>query len=214
MIYNCKRYSTAPPPPPAHSSRFAPYRQALKAVAERTRTPLPSLVLSFAILHELTAIVPLMGFFFGARALGVGERIVSAFPETSKNGEMPVEDNILSDAHDGWVVEKSKQWWGEGSKWAERVGQRYGVFGFEKRGGPIADMDTSRANTFAQASVSGKIAGDAANAIVAYWLTKALVPVRIGISLYLSPAFSRRLVEPIRISVLRALRRRPPMSDL
>ncbi|OBZ65077.1 hypothetical protein A0H81_14924 [Grifola frondosa] len=63
---------------PSSNSRFAPYKYALDALAARTRTPLPSLILSFAILHELTAMIPLVGLFFSARALGIGERFIEA----------------------------------------------------------------------------------------------------------------------------------------
>jgi hypothetical protein len=52
------------------------YKNALSSLAARTGTPLPSLIVSFAILHEITAIVPLAGLFFGAKYLGVGERLV------------------------------------------------------------------------------------------------------------------------------------------
>ncbi|KAH9949247.1 hypothetical protein B0H21DRAFT_144843 [Amylocystis lapponica] len=174
------------PPPTTPSSRFAPYKEALNVLAARTRTPLPSLVLSFAILHELTAIVPLVGFFFSARALGVGERVVNAA-------------GSIADSEQGWVAARSKEWMAEGQHWAERVGRRYGFFGFAKGAG--------RGD-----GASARLAGDVANAVVAYCLTKALLPVRIGFSLYLSPAFSRRVVEPVRISVLRPFRGKPPSA--
>ncbi|KIO27779.1 hypothetical protein M407DRAFT_232170, partial [Tulasnella calospora MUT 4182] len=41
-------------------------QDAFNKISPRTRTPLPSLVLSFAVLHEITPIFPLFGFFFGA----------------------------------------------------------------------------------------------------------------------------------------------------
>ncbi|OSX61693.1 hypothetical protein POSPLADRAFT_1145256 [Postia placenta MAD-698-R-SB12] len=185
-----REYSTTPPP----SSRFAPYRQALNALAERTRTPLPSLVFSFAILHEITAIVPLIGFFYGARTLKAGDRLIASLPER-------IDDSELIAPGEGWMAAKGREWWREGTSWAERVGRRYGIFGFEKRdhgeqvGGPV------------KSAVAGGVSADVANAVVAYCLTKASMPARVGVSLYLSPAFSRQVVEPVRRAVIRVFQR-------
>ncbi|KAJ7818160.1 hypothetical protein B0H14DRAFT_3474004 [Mycena olivaceomarginata] len=156
------------------------YRDALAAVSARTGAPLSSLVLSFAVLHELTAVVPLVGIFYAARSLGVGERVVATLP-TEK---------------DNWVAHKCSTWVDDGQKWAARVGRRYGVFGFEK-GGPENQIPVN----------SDRIVGDVANAVVAYAATKALLPVRIGAALYLSPAFSRAVVDPTRRGFVRIFRK-------
>ncbi|TCD66673.1 hypothetical protein EIP91_001091 [Steccherinum ochraceum] len=203
------------PPPPHHAqppsprpSRFAPYTQALTTLSQRTRTPLPSLVLSFAVLHELTALLPIAGFFFGARALGIGDSVVNALASPSQAGGG---NEVGEEGVGAWVREKGRTWVDEGEKWAERVGRRYGVFGFEKRTqGRAADVESSNHSTgeARRDMVSTRLAGDAANAIVAYALTKALLPVRVGVSLYFSPAFSRRVVEPVRQLVIRPFRRR------
>lgn len=69
----------------------------------------------------------------------------------------------------------------EGEAWAERVGRRYGVFGFEKRvrgGGRDEEAAVSDNTTTSErqgGAVSPKLAGDVANAIVAYGLTKVRV---------------------------------------
>ncbi|KAJ7928411.1 hypothetical protein B0H13DRAFT_2311366 [Mycena leptocephala] len=157
------------------------YRDALAAVSARTGAPLSSLVVSFAVLHEVTAIVPLVGIFYGARALGVGERVVATLPTEQDN----------------WVAQKCRTWVDDGQKWAARVGRRYGVFGFEK-GDP--DNKLPPVN-------SDRIVGDVANAVVAYAATKALLPVRIGAALYLSPAFSRAVVDPTRRGFVRVFRK-------
>ncbi|KAF8178628.1 hypothetical protein K438DRAFT_1268574 [Mycena galopus ATCC 62051] len=156
------------------------YRDALAAVSARTGTPLSSLVVSFAVLHEITAVVPLVGIFYAARTFGVGERVVAALP-TEK---------------DNWVAQKCSTWVDDGQQWAARVGRRYGVLGFEK-GGPATPLNSDR------------IVGDVANAVVAYAATKALLPVRIGAALYLSPAFSRTMVDPMRRGFTRVFRKRP-----
>ncbi|KAJ3555288.1 hypothetical protein NM688_g2669 [Phlebia brevispora] len=181
--------STPATPPPNVKPAWLQYRQALQAISTRTGAPLSSLVVSFGILHELTAIVPVAGFFFGARALGVGERVVNAVQSDA---------SAWPGGKEGWVRQTCGEWVDEGKIWAEKVGHRYGVFGYEKR--RPGDNSTTPRDTMNHASgdFSSKLAGDAANAIVAYGLTKALLPVRIGFSLYFSPAFSRRIVDPIR----------------
>ncbi|KAI0753468.1 hypothetical protein C8Q80DRAFT_1097271 [Daedaleopsis nitida] len=192
---------------PPTNSKLAPYRQALAAISQRTRTPLPSLVVSFAILHELTAIVPVAGFFFGARALGVGEGIVGAL--APRPGAESASTGITAQVRDSWMGERFREWMVEGEARAERVGRRYGWFGFEKGSRAVA-LSPEEQSTHGQESVlvSGKIAGDVANVVVAYALTKALLPVRIGLSLYLSPAFSRTLIQPIGTLVTRMARRK------
>ncbi|KAG8681516.1 hypothetical protein FRC08_015581 [Ceratobasidium sp. 394] len=152
--------------------RTKPYISALQRLSARTGTPFPSLLVSFAILHELTAVVPLVGVFFGARAVGAGESVVRAV--------------------DGWGVQMVRGWMDEGEAWAGRVGRRYGVFGFEKGGSDQGERG---------------VAGDVANAVLAYGVVKALLPVRIGLSLWLSPAFSRGVVEPVRAGIVRLYRK-------
>ena len=136
--------------------RLTAYRQALTAIAARTGTPLPSLILSFGILHEVTAVVPLVGIFYGSRALGIGERVVSAI----------VEEKTHDESRLSWGKRKLKSWVEEGDRWAIRVGRRYAIFGYEKRmPGTVDDIEE-------MAGVSGHIAGDVANAILAYGATK------------------------------------------
>ncbi|KAG5342628.1 hypothetical protein J132_05910 [Termitomyces sp. J132] len=192
-------------------SYLSTYKGALNALSARTRTPLPSLILSFGVLHELTAIVPLVTVFYGSRTLGIGERMVSAVVNSSDT-----EDTLRG------VRKVVRNWVEEGDAWAARIGRRYGVFGYEKRipGAPQVPAETSQ--------LTSHLAGDVANAIVAYGVTKArlililmstlgpkltlcqaLLPVRIGLSLYLSPAFSRGVIEPVRKSLIQLFRRNP-----
>ncbi|KAF7351145.1 hypothetical protein MSAN_01677000 [Mycena sanguinolenta] len=138
-------------------SALSRYRDALAAVSARTGTPLSSLVLSFGILHELTAIVPLVGIFYTARTLGVGERVVASPPH--RKGQL-------------------------GRAEMQYMGRRWPAVGRAQR-----------------------IVGDVANAVVAYAATKALLPVRIGASLYLSPMFSRAVIDPTRRAFVGVFRR-------
>lgn len=126
------------------------YRNALAAISTRTGTPLSSLIVSFAVLHELTAIAPLVGVFYAARSLHVGERVVNQF---TPDAGQPTE----------WMTDQLSKWVDEGEKWTYRVGHRYGIFGFEK--GTPPDHGESR-------HLSGQLAGDVANAVLAYAATK------------------------------------------
>jgi hypothetical protein len=152
------------------SGRFAAYKRSLAAISARTGTPLPSLVLSFGILHELTAIVPIVGIFYGARTLGIGERVVSAIIEDQKNGSSASNDGSASASLSelGWAKRKMKAWVEEGDRWAIRIGRRYGMFGFEKRApGEVDDVET-----IASMASGHVIAGDVANVVFAYGVTK------------------------------------------
>ncbi|KAH9888452.1 hypothetical protein C8Q73DRAFT_184911 [Cubamyces lactineus] len=191
-------------------SKFAPHKEALAALSQRTRTPLPSLVVSFAVLHELTAILPLVGFFYGARTLGVGEKLVRAVaqPEsTAVDAHSEAPSALVSRLRDSWAGERFQEWMVEGEIRAERVGRRYGWFGFEKGSKMDAASPESQSTQAASALVSGRIAGDVANAVVAYAMTKAFLPVRIGVSLWMAPAFSRTFVQPIGSAFTRIFRR-------
>lgn len=116
------------------------------------------------MLHEITAMAPLVGFFFGARALGVGERVVNAVQSETTN---------WPGGNDSRVRVRCREWVDEGNVWAEKVGRRYGVFGFEKRGtGEVMDAVQDSDDHIGSNAFSTRLAGDAANAIVAYGLTK------------------------------------------
>ncbi|KAF8596595.1 hypothetical protein BDV93DRAFT_500313 [Ceratobasidium sp. AG-I] len=182
--YLSRRFSTTPTPPPV-SSRTRPYVLALQRLSARTGTPLPSLIVSFAILHEITSVVPLVSVFFGARALGAGDALVTIpYP----NGQL--EENQTG----GWVIQTCRGWVDEGEAWAGRIGRRYGLFGYQKRD----KSDIAREESDVKPM---RLAGDVANAVLAYGVVKAVMPLRIGLSLWLSPAFSRRCVDPIRMGI-------------
>lgn len=144
--------------------RSATYRQSLAAISTRTGVPLPSLILSFGILHELTAILPLVGVFYGAKTLGVGEKVVSSIIEDEQLQKNSVNTEGVSQL--SYVKQKMKAWVEEGDRWAIRIGRRYGIFGYEKQEpGTKDDIEE-------MARVSGHLAGDVANAVFAYGMTK------------------------------------------
>ncbi|KAG6828528.1 hypothetical protein H0H92_007656 [Tricholoma furcatifolium] len=130
------------------------YKAALSALSARTGAPLPSLIISFGILHEVTAIVPLVAVFYGSRTLGIGETVVSAIVSNPT-------------AEDSFGVKRLvRSWVEEGDAWAGRIGRRYGVFGYEKRTPGASETSTE------VSPLSSRLAGDVANAIVAYGVTK------------------------------------------
>lgn len=124
----------------------------------------PSLVAAFLVLHELTAVVPLFAGFWACRLLGVGASLVGWAIAESETGEEP-----------SWAQRKVKTWVGQGENQAERLGRRYGVFGFEKetreerQSRRAANDDTQ---DVAMSVGTHSIGGDVANLVAAYLAVK------------------------------------------
>jgi hypothetical protein len=148
------------------------YRNALQALSTRTGAPLSSLIVSFGILHEVTAVVPLVAVFYGSRSLGIGEGIINAVLPKENDPNPP-----------SWPAGVVQNWVTEGEAWAARIGRRYGVFGFEKgQSGTVDDKHTP-----GPSQLSSRLAGDVANAIVAYGVTKVYCRFRDQVLLWLIP---------------------------
>lgn len=137
--------------------KLATYTPALARLSARTGVPLPSLLASFLVLHELTALVPLVVLFYLFSALGAGSAFLHWLHSIAKTatGEEVEEGPFASAAH---VV---RGWYDEGARRVERVGRRYGLFGFEK--GSKADGD---------GTVGREAAGAVADAVAAYVVVK------------------------------------------
>jgi hypothetical protein len=135
------------------------YKNALSSLAARTGAPLPSLIVSFVVLHEITAIVPLAGLFFGAKYLGVGESLVE-YIRAEAQTDGPSSNPLKRE----WA-QRAGTWIDEGDVWAERVGRRYGLFGYPKtpKGAKFEPTEGER---------GPGLAGDVANAVFAYTATK------------------------------------------
>ena len=183
--------SATPPPSPSPLSRPAvassssPIQSKLLArfpALQRLHVlhpsvPLPTLVVSFGVLHELTAILPVVGLFYGLRSVGGGQAVVDRMIAAER-------------AVGGAEARTVERWLEEGERKAERVGRRYGFFGFPKTvkgagqgqegllataGDVAASTTTTTTTTQAVGAlpVSSKdLAGDVANAVAAYMLTK------------------------------------------
>lgn len=211
-ITKAESSSTKPGTKPSSSSLVTRYRTTLGAISARTGTALPSLVTSFVVLHEATAVIPLVGVFFACRSFGIGKRIVSLPSSSEYNGLSGIvkrqelgndiglnnsnnigKEGLGSGDDKGWVIGVRDRWLAEGEAWVGRVGRYYGIFGFEKTRSGSTSSTSPRIMSDEERIA---VAADVANAVIAYCATKALLPVRVGLSLYLAPSFSRRLLDP------------------
>lgn len=152
--------------PPVQPNKFSAYTARLTALASRTGVSLPSLALSFGILHELTALVPLVGLFFAFQAADVGTGLVRWAGEVSADDEGTRWRSTVRD------------WLGEGERRVDRVARRYGLFGYDSgtkremsavEDGEIADEARQLVGL---ADRGSKAAADVTNAIAAYVLVK------------------------------------------
>lgn len=173
------------------------YAPRLHAVSARTGVPIPTLGVSFLILHEITAVLPVVLLFWIFQALGAGASLVAWLAdETDQSTEAPRGSWDWRAIAHGWVV--------EGEKKAEGVGRRYGILGYEKRvkgepagqsseGEPVVSpkqegvraeevttMDDPAARVARKAKEGGAAAG-LANAIAAYVVVKVShAPTQMG----------------------------------
>lgn len=125
---------------------------------------MPSLAASFLVLHEITAIIPFVGVFYASRALGVGEQVVESMTRDDENGDAAREA--------GLIKKKTREWVDEGGQMAQRLGYRYGLFGIEKGERGVVNSGGEETSGSKSTVVGTKIAGDVANVVVAYAVTK------------------------------------------
>ena len=170
----------------------------VRSSAKRNGTDAPTMVASFLLLHELTAIVPLIVLFYAFGALGVGTAVLQWLLGDSEEGsrEDDGENKSVAARFRAWARLKEERF--------ERYCRKRGYLGFEKQDAETIDA----ANDLGKSS---HLAGSFANMAAAYILVKALIPVRIGVSVALAGPFSRTVLEPLKHLVRRAgsLRRSP-----
>ncbi|GAA5825564.1 hypothetical protein JCM5353_002342 [Sporobolomyces roseus] len=163
----------------------------------------PSLFISFLILHELTAILPLSILFGTFHYLGIGAGIVAW---TLSESESTTQPSLEQEDAGKWTKEgariKVREWMKEGEDQAERMGRRYGWFGWEKESREERIERKKRLEDEPARSVSKelsneslKVSGDVANLVAAYLVVKALLPLRILVSLRLSPTLANVIVK-------------------
>ena len=156
-------HNTAPTPkpdPPLPSSRVQRYMPRLQDLSKRTGVPLSSLAISFMVLHELTAILPVIGFYFLFSSLGTGLGIIQWLNRATDAGSEDRGDGGELSGWRGWV----KGWYDEGEAKIGRVGKRYGLWQDDEQGSEVM-------------TTSGHRAGEGvANAISAYVVVKVRSP--------------------------------------
>lgn len=171
----------------------------VRSIAKKNGTNAPTMVASFLILHELTAIVLLVLLFYIFGALGVGTSVCNwLLGDADKQNDEDAKS--LTSHFRTWARSKEERF--------ERYCRRKGYLGFEKQD----------AETIAAANDLGKsshLAGSFANMVAAYILVKALIPVRIGASVTLAGPFSRTVLEPLKRLARRTpiLRKKPTVSS-
>ncbi|TXT13370.1 hypothetical protein VHUM_00737 [Vanrija humicola] len=205
--YTTGQHERPQPTPPAPSSsptalspRLQRYAPRLAQLAARTGVPLPSLAVSFLVLHELTAVLPVVLLYYVFSALGAGAAVVAwlagdkdaaaHWAAEGREGASGTDDGERTWTH------KVHEWYREGLGRAERVGRRYGLLGYDKG----SKGDGTSAGAGASAAV--------ADAVAAYVVVKALLPLRIAVSVAAAPAFARLALRPWRALTAR-LRRAP-----
>jgi hypothetical protein len=156
--------STPPPTPP--SSRLARYIPRLSDISTRSGLPLPSLAISFAILHELTAILPLLALFFAFQAFGVGGTIIKWASRQEDGDDLGLGSYI-------------RDWLEEGQKRVDKVARRYGLFGYERGSKAVAEEDRmsseQEALQVAAAAKQSSAAAGVASAVAAYVVVKVSI---------------------------------------
>ncbi|PWN89692.1 seryl-tRNA synthetase [Acaromyces ingoldii] len=171
---------------------------AVRALAQRQGTDAPTMVLAFLILHELTAILPLFVLFWLFATFGLGGAVVAWFLDASHGQVQPTESPAGSvAAWRRWCGE----WLSEGAARVERYGRRKGYFGFAAPG--ASDDDEAAA-----LKTGTVLAGSFANAVAAYAVVKALLPLRLAASVALAGPLARRCIEPLKRALLRLSRAR------
>lgn len=173
------------------SSRLAPYFAELKSKYPHAEPR--SLVVAFVVLHELTALVPLAVLFGAFHYLGAGAALVAWIVD---------ETYTTSGSGNGWK-DTVRNWLREAETKAERVGRRYGLFGWskeskeERRARKTRELDQNEGEEASPVALSKErllVSGDVANAAAAYLAVKALLPLRILISLRLSPFLANQVL--------------------
>lgn len=164
-------------------------------LALRTRYPQAepaSLIASFLILHELTAIVPLGLGFFGLRWAGIGESLVGSIMREAEQDQATAEQGATPGGAAVWARHKLRSWIIGGEDMATKVGRRYGILGFAKE--TAAERDARRAEEKAGGALVNtepyKVGGDVANFLVAYVAVK--VRFILGQLMLASPADAPR----------------------
>ncbi|KAK0549983.1 Serine--tRNA ligase, mitochondrial [Tilletia horrida] len=184
-------------PPSKPPTRFQSSLAQIRALAQRHGSDPASLIASFMVLHELTALIPLLILFWLFELLGAGQSFLAWLEGDDGSAQQSADPDTQGwkNVVNGWVQ--------EGIKRAERVGRRYGLFGIEKGSKSSAtqahdEADAALVSAPSTQLQSGALVGSFANAVAAYACVKALIPLRLAASVALAPAFARYTIEPVK----------------
>ncbi|EST09520.1 hypothetical protein PSEUBRA_000736 [Kalmanozyma brasiliensis GHG001] len=162
----------------------------IRSIAKRNGTDAPTMMASFLVLHELTAIIPLAILFYVFGALGVGTAVLQWLlgDADAAASQSEADSQPLLSRFRAWARLKEQRF--------ERYCRKKGYLGFEKQ-------DIESINAANDLGDSRRFAGSFANMVAAYILVKALLPIRIGASVALAGPFSRTVLEPLKRLLLR-----------
>jgi hypothetical protein len=170
--------SSSPKKPPRS---FSDYLNELRN-SSSPGTDTASLIASFLILHELTAIVPLFVGFGIFKWAGLGEKVAGWFKEVGSTPTGVSEgEGSLDKSVTAITRQKVAGWMDEGTKRAEKVGRRYGIFGYPKRTGEKEVGGVQEVTPVdAEKAIGSSLSGDLANAVAAYLIVKVGHPPSRG----------------------------------
>jgi hypothetical protein len=138
------------------------YQQYKSALLRKFPHLRPSvLVGSFLFLHEVTAVVPLVGFYYLFSLTGLGLSLTSSLKTSQDKHE---------EREEGLVRSQLYSWLDAAQQKTERVGRRYGWWGYEKwssKSGPLPEDLALR-----EIENTDKFKGQIANVVMAYTLVK------------------------------------------
>lgn len=162
-----------PPNTPASSPTLRKYLPLplLRDLSKRTGVPIPSLGLSFLVLHEITAVIPVIGLYFIFDAIGAGQSLVGLIRQTAASTSYRGEEAGSAaggQREAGRWSEMVGSWYNEGEKRVEKVGRKYGFWGFEKG----SKRDESEDLALQASRGTERAAEGIANAISAYVAVK------------------------------------------
>jgi hypothetical protein len=157
------------PPPTARALRRYLPLPLLRDLSKRTGVPISSLGVSFLLLHELSAVVPVVGLYFLFDALGAGQALVDWIRSTGGLGAEAdigeIQSSVESNSGGAGVLSDTvSKWYDEGERRVEKVGRKYGFWGFEKGSMAVDGAASEGTGTNAAQGI--------ANAISAYVVVK------------------------------------------
>ncbi|KAA1096699.1 hypothetical protein PGT21_025620 [Puccinia graminis f. sp. tritici] len=161
-------------------------------------THLPSLTAAFVLLHELTALVPLLAIFGIVQTTGTGAKLVhfirhslpppppsdSDSSSSSSSDQEPASSSSSQDRSDHPTRHPSiagslTQALDESAAKVSKLAERYGYSSGQEE--PEEESKSMLEN------------GVLASGLVAYLCVKILLPIRVSVSVYLTPSLARQI---------------------